>query len=143
MSYQSTVNAFETTSATKNKKGKNFVVKEEKQLCWNFFHVSQDPTTSTNQRSTKFWDQIHELYNQNWPTCGAKWLAKSLETKRGMIKHRIAKFIGQYGPWWHFVDLKLQYNFFFNKKIKIIQIKTHQKSKFCFLTLLVLTKRCS
>jgi hypothetical protein len=76
-----------------------------------FFHVSQDPTRSTSQRSTKFWDQIHEHYNKKWHACGAKWLAKSLETKWGVIKHRIAKFIGHYGPWWHFVDLKLQYNF--------------------------------
>jgi hypothetical protein len=31
--------------------------------------------------------------NQNWLTCGAKWLAKSLDTKWGVIKHNVAKFI--------------------------------------------------
>jgi hypothetical protein len=44
MSQQITTNAFETTSETtstiKNKKSKNFVAKEERQLCCNFLHVS-------------------------------------------------------------------------------------------------------
>jgi hypothetical protein len=43
MAQQITVDAFETISTTKDKKGKNFVVKEERQLYCSFLYVSQDP----------------------------------------------------------------------------------------------------
>jgi hypothetical protein len=49
MSQQITTNVSETTSTTKNKKGKNLVVKGERQIYCSFLHVSQDPTTSIGQ----------------------------------------------------------------------------------------------
>jgi hypothetical protein len=72
MSQQTIVDAFKIAFITKSKKGNNIFTKEERQLCYSFLHVSQDPTTSTNLRSITFWDRIHEHYNQNQHVCGVE-----------------------------------------------------------------------
>lgn len=141
MSQQIIANAFEIISTTKDKKGKNFVVKEERQLYCNFLYVSQDSTTRIGQILITFWDQVCEYYNQ--PACKVKRLVKSLETKWGVIKQDITKFIGITKQWWHFVNLGLQQKKFDQKKLKLYKSKHIKKSKFCFIALLILSKRFS
>ncbi|KAH8947281.1 hypothetical protein BDL97_11G032300 [Sphagnum fallax] len=60
------------TLVGKARKGKTFVVEEEKQVCRFVLHVSQDLITRNGQK------------NQH--------LARSLEIKWGLIKHDVAKF---------------------------------------------------
>ncbi len=72
ISQQIIVDAYKIAFIMKNKKGNNFVTKEERQFCYSFLHVSQDPTTSTNLRLITFWNQIHVHYNQNQHACGVE-----------------------------------------------------------------------
>jgi hypothetical protein len=51
------------TVVGKVRKGKNFVVQEDKQMCISFFHVSQDPITRNGQKNQAFWEQIVTYYN--------------------------------------------------------------------------------
>ncbi len=59
-------------------------------------HVSQDPAIGNGQKDQTFWERIATYYNNNRPLCCAKYLAKSLETKWGVIKHDVAKFCDNY-----------------------------------------------
>jgi hypothetical protein len=89
----------------KNKKGNNFVKEEEKQLCCNFFHVSQDPTTGTDLRSIAFWDQIHEHYNQNQHVLRVSDLPNFLIQNGESLNMMLSNLLGTTEQWWHFVNL--------------------------------------
>jgi hypothetical protein len=80
----------------KQKKGKNFVVDEERQLCCSFLHVLQDPMMEDGQKFTTFWDRVQNHFNESRLVSYIPRFARSLETKWGIIKHDIAKFIGNY-----------------------------------------------
>jgi hypothetical protein len=68
------------------------VTNEKKQLCQLMFHVFQDLVIGNGQKNQAFWKGITTHYNNNQPVCCAKHLARSLETKWGVIKHDVVKF---------------------------------------------------
>jgi hypothetical protein len=85
-----------TTDVSCARKGRNFTSDEERQVCRSVLHISQDPIQGNGQRKEAFWDRIATHYNQNRPAGGDHRLSRSLETKWGVIKHDVAKFIGVY-----------------------------------------------
>ncbi|XP_024358606.1 uncharacterized protein [Physcomitrium patens] len=87
----------ETGGGLRNRKGKNFVAAEETQLCRSFLFISQEPSIENGQKSVGFWHRVQVHFNVNRPVgCGER-PARSLETKWGIIKHDVAKFIENYG----------------------------------------------
>ena len=82
-----------TTSLSKAKKGRNFSSEEERQLCRSFLHVSQDPIAGNGQRAGAFWDRIARHYQDHKPQGREDRPARSLETKWGVIKHDVSKFV--------------------------------------------------
>jgi hypothetical protein len=141
MSQQITTNVSETTSTTKNKKGKNLVVKGERQIYCSFLHVSQDPTTSISQISITFWDRVCEHYNQNQLACKVKQLVKSLETKWGVIKHDITKFIGHYETMVALCESRTSTKDILQKTLELNKSKHIQNQSFFFFALLVFSKK--
>jgi hypothetical protein len=73
---------------------KKFVLK--KLLCMMILHILQDLIMRNGQKSQPIWERIEEHYNKTWPTNCKECLARSLETKWGLIKHNIAKFCNNY-----------------------------------------------
>jgi len=53
------------TLVGKARKGKAFVVEEDKQVCRCVLHVSQDLITRNGQKNQVFWEQIAMHYNNN------------------------------------------------------------------------------
>jgi len=84
------------TRVRKARKGKHFVVEEEKQVCRSVLHVSQDPIIANGQKNQAFWERIITHYNNNHLASCRECLARSLETKWGFMKHDVAKFCGNY-----------------------------------------------
>lgn len=78
------------------KKGKNFIVKEERGFCRSFLAVSQDPVCRNGQRNTAFWKRITTHFNQAKARGNPIRPTKSLETKWRNNKHDVAKFCGVY-----------------------------------------------
>jgi len=66
------------------KRGEEIVAKEEYQLWCNFSYINQDPNMGNGYRS-------NQDYNKNKHT-SVEILARSMETKWGVIKHDIIKF---------------------------------------------------
>jgi hypothetical protein len=48
------------------------------------------------QKSITFWDRVQNHFNESYLISCAPRFARSLKTKWGIIKHDIAKFIGNY-----------------------------------------------
>jgi hypothetical protein len=85
-----------TGEVTKVRKGKNFTVEEDKQLCRSFLSISQDPIVGNGQKSSSFWERVAKSYNLYTPLgCGDR-NARSLECKWGTIRHDVLKFCGVY-----------------------------------------------
>jgi hypothetical protein len=72
-------------------KGKNFIPEEERQLTRSIMAVSQDLIVSNQQHKGAFWECIAKHYDQNRRTGNRG--ARSLESKWGVIKHDVGKFI--------------------------------------------------
>jgi hypothetical protein len=72
-------------------KDKNFIPEEERQLTRSVMAISQDPIVGNQQHKGAFWERIAEHYDLNRRT-GSRG-ARSLESKWGVIKHDIGKFI--------------------------------------------------
>jgi hypothetical protein len=88
------------TKVSRARKGCNFTSDKERQVCRSVLHISQDPIQGNGQRKEAFWDCIAMHYNQNMPTWDDHRPSQSLETKWGVIKHDIAKFIGVSIKFW-------------------------------------------
>jgi hypothetical protein len=84
------------TNTSHARKGKNFSSDEERQLCRSFLAISQDPIQGNGQKSAAFWERIANHYREHKPVGGGDHPARSLETKWGIIKHDVAKFVGVY-----------------------------------------------
>ena len=54
---------FTEESTFGKKKGKNWKPAEDAQLCKSWSHISQDPLTSTEQKSDMFWERVAENFN--------------------------------------------------------------------------------
>jgi hypothetical protein len=101
MTSLSIVETFATTndiahSQLKARKGKKIVVDDERHLSCSFLHVSQDSMIKNEQNSATFWDQVQNYFNKSRPTSCAARFVLSFETKWGIIKHDVAKFVGHY-----------------------------------------------
>jgi hypothetical protein len=101
MASLSIVETFATTdnlthSQLKARKGKKIVVDEEQQLCCSSLHISQDLMIGNQQKFATFWDRVQNHFNESHSASCAPRFALSLETKWGIIKHDVAKFVGHY-----------------------------------------------
>jgi hypothetical protein len=74
------------------RRDENFVAKEEYQLWCNFLHINQEPNMGNGHGSNTFWDKVSEDYNKN-KHAHVEILARSMETKWGVIKHDIVKVL--------------------------------------------------
>ena len=83
----------QTTSQRPNQ-GKNFVNEEEIQCCWSNLQILQDPMVGNGQQKEVFWEWMAIHYNNNQPSSGHVHPTWSLESKWGMIKQDIARFVG-------------------------------------------------
>jgi hypothetical protein len=75
-------------------KEKNFQPEEERQLTRSVLAISQDPITGNQQKSGAFWNRIHEHYEEHRPLDRRP--ARSLESKWGLIKPLVTKFVSYY-----------------------------------------------
>jgi hypothetical protein len=75
-------------------KGRNFIPEEERKLTRSVLAISQDPIRGNQQKSGAFWERIGLHYDDYRP--GGYRGCRSLESKWGLIKHDVAKFIGVY-----------------------------------------------
>ena len=75
-------------------KGQNYVREEERQLTRSVLAISQDPIVGNQQRATSFWERIGEHYEEHRPIGMGFRGSRSLESKWGLIKHDLGKFIG-------------------------------------------------
>jgi hypothetical protein len=80
--------------ATPGLKGKNFVREEEEQLCYSVLHVSQDRIVGNQQKGGVFWSRISQHYDEHRPAGFRP--SRSLESKWGLIKHDVSRFVGIY-----------------------------------------------
>jgi len=80
----------------KSRKGKNFGVDEEKQLCRSWLSIIQDLVTRNGQWNKAFGERITTYYNSHRPSGVEERPLCSLDSKWGIIKHDIAKFCGCY-----------------------------------------------
>ncbi|RUS23225.1 hypothetical protein BC937DRAFT_90344 [Endogone sp. FLAS-F59071] len=48
----------------KKKKGKNFSILKDEQLCHSWLNILQDPVAGTGQKAATFWQRIHHHYNE-------------------------------------------------------------------------------
>jgi hypothetical protein len=67
------------------------------------------------QKSAMFWDSMQNHFNESHPTSCAPRYARSLETKWGIIKHDVAKFIGNYTILLVFHELGIGFEICFSK----------------------------
>ncbi|RUS31314.1 hypothetical protein BC938DRAFT_478076 [Jimgerdemannia flammicorona] len=51
-------------SDLKKRKGKNFSIPENEQLCHSWLNILQDPVAGTRQKAVAFWQKIHQHYNE-------------------------------------------------------------------------------
>jgi hypothetical protein len=65
-------------------------------LCCSFLHILQDLVIGNKQKSTTFWDRVQNHFNELCLDSCALRSIRSLETKWGIIKHDVAKFVGHY-----------------------------------------------
>ncbi len=63
---------------------------------WESHFISQDSMIENMQKSTTFWDWVHNHFNESHFTSCAPRYARSLEIKWGIIQHDVTKFIGHY-----------------------------------------------
>jgi hypothetical protein len=81
-----------TTSSSRAKKGKNFSIDEEHQVCLSVLHISQDPCINNGHKKDAFWQRIEVHYNSKKHVGGGHRLFQLLETKWESMKHDISKF---------------------------------------------------
>jgi hypothetical protein len=79
------------------RKGKNFTNEEELQVCRSQLSISQDPIVGNGQRKESFWDRVGIHYKRHQPRSGGECKPRSIETKWGVIKHDVGKFVSAYG----------------------------------------------
>jgi hypothetical protein len=80
-------------SDSKKKKGKNFTIAEDQQLCRSWLNVSQDPVTGTGQKVTAFWKRVFEHYNEFKPP-GSERSENSVINRWAVISQAVSKFCG-------------------------------------------------
>ena len=59
-----------------------------------YLNVSQDATRGVAQKKEKFWGRIAAYYNEHRPQGSPSRPQRSLESKWGIVKQDVAKFIG-------------------------------------------------
>jgi hypothetical protein len=117
----------------KTKKGKNFVVNEERQLCCSFLHVLQDPMIGNGQKFAMFWNRVQNYFSESCPTSCTPRFARSLETKWGIIKHDVAKFIRNYIVVLVFCESRIGFENTLCKALKLYKTKHPKHQAFTYL----------
>jgi len=77
----------------KKRKGKNFSISEDEQLCRSWLSISQDPVAGTGQKAATFWQRIHQHYNEFKETETER-TEDSLSNRWGFISKAVSKFCG-------------------------------------------------
>jgi hypothetical protein len=117
----------------KQKKGKKIVVDEERQLCCSFFHVLQDLVIGTRQKIATFWDRVQNHFNESHPTSCTPRFARSLETKWGIIKHDVAKFIRNYTMVLVLCESRIGFEDTLRKALNLFKTKHPKHQAFTYL----------
>lgn len=63
-------------------------------------HLARPGHARNGLECNTFWERIWEYYNKNCQACDAYWSMRSLETKWGIYKHDVSKFIRNFGTIW-------------------------------------------
>jgi hypothetical protein len=122
-----------THSQLKARKGIFFVVDEERQLCCSFLHESQDSVIRNQQKFATFWDRMQNHFNESRFASCAPRFALSLETKWGIIKHDIAKFVGHYTIVLAFCESRTGTKDILRKALDLYKTKHPKHQRFTFV----------
>lgn len=122
-----------TTESQRARKGKNFSSEEERQVCRSFLQITQDPVVGNGQRSKAFWERVGVHYNRNRPAGGGERPARSLETKWGIIKHDVAKFVGVYKQVYDCRESGTSLDDVLQNALELYKVKHAKQQSFVFL----------
>jgi hypothetical protein len=81
------------------------------------------------QKFATFWDRVQNHFNESCPIGCAPRFARSLEIKWGIIKHDVAKFIGNYIVVFMFCDSRIGFENTLDKALDLYKTK-HPKHTF-------------
>jgi hypothetical protein len=121
------------TDMSRARKGKNFSSDEERQLCCSFLAISQDPIQGNGQKSAAFWDRIATHYREHKPVGGGDRPARSLETKWGIIKHDVAKFVGVHNQVLNTKESGVSLDDLLERALQLYKVKHAKQHSFVFL----------
>ncbi|POM60204.1 hypothetical protein PHPALM_30969 [Phytophthora palmivora] len=76
------------------KKGKNFTVEEENQLCRSYLYLSKNSVKGTSQSSTTFWKDLTDHFNAAGGEAAEEHPQRSFQCKWSIILHDVNKFCG-------------------------------------------------
>jgi hypothetical protein len=120
-------------SQSKARKGKKIIVVQEQQLCCSFLHISQDSMIENGQKSTTFWDWVQNHFNNLRLVGCAPRFARSVETKWGIIKHDVAKFVGHYTTVLALCELGIGTKYILPKALDLYKTKDPKHQTFIFI----------
>ena len=122
-------------------KGRNFIPKEECQLCRSILYVFQDPHIGIGQKNGSFWEFITTYFND--AGVSKERPARSLETKWSSIKHDVSKFTGVHSQVENLRRSGVFESDILDEALEHYKLK-HPKGHFSqFFALLVFIKKCS
>jgi hypothetical protein len=121
------------TDVSRARKGKNFSSDEERQLCRSFLAISQDPIQGNGQKSIAFWERIANHYREHKPVGGGDCPARSLETKWGIIKHDVAKFVGVHNQVLSMKESGVSLEDLLERALQLYKLKHPKQHSFVFL----------
>jgi hypothetical protein len=107
-----------------------------------FLSISQDPICGNGQWSVAFWQCIVHHYNKHKLAEGIKWLAHSLKTKWGAIKHDITKLLGAIILYLLQTNLGFPWRMFLQKFWSFTSLRTQRILHFYFYTIDFCWRRC-
>jgi len=101
--------------------------------CVAHFSISQDLVINNKQKSTTFWDWVQNHFNNLRLVGCAPRFARSVETKWGIIKHDVAKFVGHYTTVLALCELGIGTKYILPKALDLYKTKDPKHQTFIFI----------